>query len=264
MTAINKIAIIGTGNVAINLALALKKAGKEIVQVYGRTNKTVRNLAQKLSSSVIGIVDLKNLTMNADLYIVSISDSSLSSVLEKINVKNKLIVHTSGSYPMEILKNSSSNYGVLYPLQTFSKNRKIDFEFVPICIEANNLENQEKLINLGNLLSKDIRVFNSEERKIIHCSAVFACNFSNFMYIIAENILKKHNISFDILKTLINETTNKINVHSPLDVHTGPAKRKDFEIIENHLKLLDEYPDYKEIYDLLSKKIIKQHEKRND
>ena len=254
-TEINKIAIIGTGNVAVNLSLALKDAGLDIIQVFGRNKIFAKELANKLNSSFT--TDFKKITTDADLIILSILDSALSDVVNQINVENSLIVHTSGTTSIDVLKNASINYGVFYPLQTFIKQKRISFDNIPVCVEANNIENLKRIKQLAEKISKDVREINSDERKIIHLSAVIACNFSNYMYLVAEDVLKKHGIPFDILKPLIIETSEKIKEHNPRQVQTGPAYRKDMGVIKEHLEMLSNFPDYKEVYKLISENLLK-------
>ncbi|MCK4360735.1 MAG: DUF2520 domain-containing protein [Bacteroidales bacterium] len=252
---IKKIVIIGAGNVATNLAQALRKAGFDIIQIYGRTNHLAKALADKVKSSYTS--NLSDLNMEGDIYFISVVDSAFKNILKKINIDDKLIVHTSGSIPMNILNNTSKNYGVFYPLQTFSKQKKPDFENIPICLEANSDRNLKLLTSLAKTISKNVHIINSEQRAALHLSAVFACNFSNHMYVIAENILLKHNISFDMIKPLINETAKNIEDHRPHKVQTGPAKRGDHEIIAKHLELLADNPDFREIYKIITQNIIK-------
>ena len=256
MKEINTIIILGSGNVATHLGIALKGIGKDIQQVYNRTEQSAKELAIQLNTQPI--FDLKNLIPDANLYIISISDSAVESVVSKISLNNKLIVHTSGSLPMEILKNSSSNYGVLYPLQTITKNIKLNFKEIPLCIEASNDEVEYALVNLAKQLSDNVQVINSEQRKVLHLAAIFANNFSNFMFTVSKDILEKHDLSFDLLKPIIKNTFEKATVNDPFSVQTGPAIREDMNIIEKHLQFLSNEPDYKEIYELITKQIIKQ------
>ncbi len=255
LSRIEKIVLIGAGNVATNLALALKNKDKNIVQIYSHTEKSAKILGNKIHTSYT--TDLNKIVTDADLYIVAVTDSSISSVVKNIHLKDNLIVHTSGSVSMEILKHVSSNFGVFYPLQTFTKTGYLDFDTIPVCIEANTLKNQEILSAFAKDLSKYVYVINSEKRKILHLSAVFACNFTNYMYYIAEDILKKYDIDFDILRPLIKETADKIAFNSPYNAQTGPAIRKDIQTINQHLDLLSYNDDYKKIYDLITGDIMK-------
>ncbi|MCF8296614.1 MAG: DUF2520 domain-containing protein [Saprospiraceae bacterium] len=256
-----KISIIGTGNVATHLAVALSNVGHDIACIYGRSEKSAKILSDKVSSNYIS--NIKEIPIESDLIIVSISDDVIKSLIQKLNFGSTLIIHTSGTVGMEILKKSSENYGVFYPLQTFSKDKYVDFTNIPICIESNNENNLQLLYEIGESISNDIRKINSEQRKIIHLAAVFACNFTNYLYSIADEILESEGIAFDILKPLILETSNKIISNKPADVQTGPASRCDFEIIQKHLEQLKKKPEFKKIYDLLSQNIIEKH-KQNE
>ena len=252
---INKIVLIGSGNVATHLVLSLTKKGKNIIHIYGRTISRAKKLAEKINSSYSDKVE--DIPADADLYIVSVSDHALSEVVKKIKFSKKLVVHTSGTSHIEILKNSTDNFGIFYPLQTFSTNKDVDFKSIPICIEANTKENENALNDLAKSISDNVYIVSSEERKILHVCAVFVSNFPNFMYSIADDILEKHNLSFDILKPLILETANKVMSNKPKEVQTGPAFRKDHNTIEKHIDFLSDFEDYKKIYKLLSDHIIK-------
>ncbi|MFH1005760.1 MAG: DUF2520 domain-containing protein [Bacteroidota bacterium] len=230
MKSTSKIVIIGAGNVATHLGKELKIKFSKNINFVDRT---------------------------ADIFIIAVKDDAIDEVAKKINIKNKIIVHTSGSVDMNILRKYSENYGVLYPLQTISKERKLNFEKVPICIEANNKQTEKILFSIGKSISKNVYCINSEKRKILHLAAVFACNFTNHMYFIAEQILKKEKLSFDILKPLIEETAKKILNMSPADAQTGPAKRNDKKILQHHFRILSKNKYYREIYRIISNNIIR-------
>lgn len=250
-----KISIIGSGNLATQLGLALFKEGYLISQVYSRSLKNAAHLAKKLNAEAI--TDLKKLSQNSTIYIIAIKDDALETVAKQLKLKDQLIVHTSGSVSMEALKKSSKNYGVFYPLQTFSKEKKTNFKTIPICIEANNKKTSTTLEYFAKSISGNVKKVNSEQRKKIHLAAVFACNFSNHMYAIAEKLLAKDKLSLDLLKPLIEETANKIKKNKPSKVQTGPAVRNDKKTIDAHLKLLSKEKDLQKIYELISKSIIK-------
>ncbi|MBC8146969.1 MAG: DUF2520 domain-containing protein [Bacteroidetes bacterium] len=256
-----KISIIGTGNVATHLALELANSGHNLVNIFGRTEIKAKQLSEKVNSSFTS--EISNIPKDVDLIIVSITDNAIESVIRNVNFGNTLIVHTSGSVAMDIFEKSSENFGVFYPLQTFSKNKEVDFKYIPICVEANNNKNIHLLFELGKSISNDVRKINSEQRKIIHLAAVFACNFTNHLYSIADEILESNGIPFDILRPLIKETSNKIDNNKPAEVQTGPASRGDSEIIQKHLGQLQNKPEFREIYDLLSRNILQKH-KKND
>ena len=248
-----KIVLIGAGNVATHLGKALLNTGNEILQVYSRTSESAKLLATELNTEYT--INISQLFDKADLYIISVSDDVLPDILKKLKIENKLIVHTSGFLPMDTLKQVSENYGVFYPLQTFSKSREVEMRSVPICIEANTPENLQLLNSLAGQISSDVRQINSDQRKVLHLSAVFACNFPNFMYAIAEKILQNHDMDFSILKPLILETAQKIQELEPANAQTGPAIRGDERVINAHLKMLDNYPAYQKLYQIITDQI---------
>ncbi len=250
---------IGAGNLATHISLTLQKSGFSILQVYSRTEKYANNLAEKLQCEFT--VSVENITLSADIYVVALKDSAFEEVLPKINLKNKLVVHTSGSLPLSVLKNYSENFGVLYPLQTFSKERNIDFRKIPVFIEANSTENENVLLNIARKISDSVSVLSSEKRKSLHLAAVFACNFVNHFYTISSEILKTKEIPFEVLKPLIMETALKVQEMVPEKAQTGPAVRFDENIIAKHIEELKDLNDYAELYNSISKSIFTHHQK---
>ncbi len=252
MKSIKSISFIGAGNVATHLAKALFEEGYHIDQIYSRNIDNALMLADEVQS--IAVDNIQNINSTADLYILSINDDGISSVLKHITNKNVFITHTSGSIHIDVFKdNGFTNYGIFYPLQTFSKTKQVNLLEVPFCIEAN--ENEVALVELANKLSNSVNLVSSEQRKKLHLAAVFACNFTNYMYHVAEDICTKNDVNFNILKPLIKETAQKIAINHPIDVQTGPAKRGDQEIINYHLDQLKDSPNYQEIYELITQNI---------
>ncbi len=249
----HKIVIIGAGNVGTQLGLAFKKSKHTIVQVYSKHKSSASKLAHSLNCNYTNYPEKIDTT--ATIYIIAVKDDSIIEVANLLRLKDKIIIHTSGSVEMTILKHASKNFGVFYPLQTFSKNNNVDFKIIPICIEANNTGTFKILQTLAKSISNNVQKINSEQRKTIHLAAVFACNFSNHLYTIASSILTSANISFDILKPLIEETAKKIKNTHPAEVQTGPAVRNDTKTIKHHLKMLSNKKEYKKIYTLMSKSI---------
>ncbi len=250
---LNKIVLIGAGNVATHLGSALKNAGNEISQVYSKTEKSAEDLATIMNTSFT--TELSEIEENADLYIISLIDDMVERILSQLNFFDKLVVHTSGFLPIDILKKVSENFGVLYPLQTFSKSSDVEMKTVPICLEANTPENLERILVVANQISDDVREVDSAQRKKLHLAAVFACNFPNFMYSIADNLLKDSNLDFDILKPLILETAVKVQNIKPSKAQTGPANRGDESIMNAHLEMLKDYPEYQKLYQAISDQI---------
>jgi len=260
---IQKIALIGAGKLATNLAFTLKKKGFTILQVYNRSLVPGMKLAGKVSSCYID--DLRNLTDKADLYAVAVSDSALQEISEKIHLRNQMIIHFSGTAELSVLKNSSSSYGVLYPPQTFTLRQSAGFLNIPLCIEANNSESERRLTAFAAALSDKIFRVNSSQRRTIHLSAIFAGNFTNFMYSIAEDLLAGNGLPMTLLEPIIEKTKANARRHNIFGLQTGPAIREDIEMIKTHLELLSEKPEFREIYRVMSESIINyKHQDQND
>jgi len=244
-----KIVIIGSGNVAQHLIKAfLKSTDIELLQVFSRSENSLLNLLpkNKITTQFSKIVD-------ADLYIISVTDDAIENVSNNLVFKNKFVVHTSGSVSIEDI-NSNNRKGVFYPLQTFTKNKEVNFKNIPICLEALNKDDYSLLLKVANSISNSVFNISSEQRKSLHVAAVFVCNFTNHMYAIGDDICKKNNIPFDILKPLITETALKIGELSPKEAQTGPAKRNDTSTIDKHILSLDNATQ-KTIYKLLTQSI---------
>jgi predicted short-subunit dehydrogenase-like oxidoreductase (DUF2520 family) len=193
---------------------------------------------------------------------VALKDSAFEEVLPQINFQNKLLVHCSGSMPLSCLEKYSENIGVFYPLQTFSKDREVDFAEIPVFVEANSPENEKKLVQMAEKISGRASVLNSEKRLNLHISAVFACNFVNHFYTIAAEVLKSKEIPFEVLNPLILETARKVQNLEPVLAQTGPAVRFDENVISKHLDALQEFPEFQKLYELVSESIYKFHQKR--
>jgi predicted short-subunit dehydrogenase-like oxidoreductase (DUF2520 family) len=250
----HKIVLLGAGNVATQLGKALHENGYLVSQVYSPTKRSAGTLAKKLKSNPIS--DLKKVDRTASVYIIAVKDDAIALLAKQLKLKDQLIVHTSGTVDINVLKGCSTNYGVFYPLQTFSKDKPLDFKNVPVCIESSNKATAVSLEYFAKSLSKNVQKINSEQRKIIHVAAVFACNFSNHLYTIAASILAGHRLSFDLLKPLIAETADKIKLNAPVKMQTGPAIRKDVKTMNAHLKLLSKDKKLKMIYKLMSDHIM--------
>jgi predicted short-subunit dehydrogenase-like oxidoreductase (DUF2520 family) len=245
-----KVVIIGSGNVAQHLISAFAKSDSvEVIQAFARKKESLLHL---LDSQLI-IDDYTNM-QEADLYIIAVSDNAINEVSTQFPFQNRLVVHTSGSIAMNDL-NSKNRKGVFYPLQTFSKSKEINFQEIPICLETDIEKDYQILETVAKAISNKIYAISSKQRKAIHVSAVFVCNFVNHLYQIGNEICIENDISFAILKPLIKETASKIETLSPLDAQTGPAKRNDTQTINSHLNFLTN-ENQKEIYKLLTKSII--------
>lgn len=245
-----RVSIIGSGNVAQHLIQAFSKTPAiELVQVFVRKKESVAHViaSDKIYTNFNDLIA-------ADLYIIAITDDAIAEVSKQIPFSNELVVHTSGSVSIQAIDNKNRQ-GVFYPLQTFSKSKEVDFKEIPICIEAQNEKDFQILETVAKSISNAVFQINSDQRKALHVAAVFVSNFTNHLYQIGSEICLDNQVSFDILKPLIQETANKIMTLSPQEAQTGPAKRRDTQTINNHLNFLTN-DNQKEIYKLLTKSII--------
>jgi len=253
---IKKVSFVGTGNVAWHLAKALKNTGVQIAEVFSPTKTNAQVFAKEFGCK---IVEQLNAFTDCDLLIVAIPDSKIAELSPQIHLQETLIVHTSGITPISSL-GGRKRFGVFYPLQTFSKKRAVNMSEVPFCIEANNENDSEALLNLAAKLSQTVKRVSSHDRKILHLTAVMVVsNFTNHLYGLAHEILEAGDLSFDFLKPLIKETALKASDVHPTDAQTGPARRRDFSTLEEHLEMLKAFPENREIYKLLSEQIIKKY-----
>ena len=252
-----EVVIIGSGNVATHLGLALKNKGITIKQVYSKNPVNAETLATKLDTTSTS--DIAKIYNEADIYFYALKDSALRGILKKIKMPSGIQVHTGGTIPMSEFEGFTARFGVFYPLQTFSIDKPVDFSNIPICIEASNFEVQTVLADLADLISTKHYLVDSERRKKLHLAAVFACNFTNYMYDIASEILVDAGVDFEIMYPLIDETTRKIKSITPFYAQTGPAVRMDSKTITRHLNLLNGKNNFKAIYKLLTQEIYKRH-----
>jgi predicted short-subunit dehydrogenase-like oxidoreductase (DUF2520 family) len=248
-----KIVLAGTGNVAIVLAKKFKAAGHSIVQVYGRNHIAAAVLADKCGASAC--LSLRDITQQADLYIIAVTDKALLAQAVHLPLKDQLVVHTAGSVSMDVLKKMSSSYGVLYPYQTLRKEVE-PVPAIPFLIDANTIAAREKLAEFAGSIASKLMVANDEQRMQYHLCAVMTTNFSNYLYVLAEDFCNKHGLDFSLLLPLADETARRMHQFSPRRVQTGPAIRKDSSTIKHHLQLLKQEPALQHLYKLFSDEIL--------
>lgn len=256
---IKKISFIGSGNVATHLAKAFSKKGISIQQIYSQTCDNSEILAWQANS--IYICDLDELNLDVDLLIFAVKDEVIKTLSQHILHKkpSMKMVHTSGSVGLDVFDNAE-NTGIFYPLQSFSKTKKIDISEVPFLITSHNEIFKHELMELARLLSTKVYEYTDEQRRHLHIAAVFVNNFSNHLFAIAQDYCEKHQLDYQLLMPLIHETIHKIDTILPKDAQTGPAKRKDTEIIEKHLTLLKAEDEHLyRIYSLLTDSILKMY-----
>ncbi|MBK0384512.1 DUF2520 domain-containing protein [Pedobacter sp. SD-b] len=255
-----KVAILGAGNVATHLAKALIKAGYPVKQVWSRHHQNAVDLALQIGAN--SIQEIADLSKQIDVVIIAVKDDAIESIAAKVPPSNqpRLVLHTSGSTNISVLEKHNQNCGVLYPLQTFSKHADLDFSNVPLLVEANHQQAEEQLMLLAKKLSKTVEKVNSENRMRIHVSAVFACNFTNHFYAIAEKLIAETNLDLDLIRPLILETAQKAMLNSPQIAQTGPARRNDELTINKHLDLLKNNPPLQNLYAIVSQDIVKMYQ----
>ena len=237
-----RIALVGRGRLASSLLPALQRAGHQVVSVNSRT--------------------LAELPQNAEVCIISVKDSALQEVISQVACRtvSPVFLHTAGSMPMTVFEGHARRYGVFYPMQTFSKERQVDFSSIPTFIEASDAATLELVHTLASSITQRVYELSTEDRKYLHLSAVFACNFANHCYAMSAELLEKHGLPFDVMLPLIDETAQKVHTLHPLDAQTGPAVRYDENVIRMQAQLLADNPAMQDLYERLSHHI---HQKAN-
>ncbi len=248
-----RIVLIGSGNVATHIGKALYEAGHEVMQVYSRDIENAINLSASIDAA--GINEISRLVQTADVYILSVKDDALDSVIKALPKLNGLVCHTAGSISIDVL-DRFDKYGVFYPFQTFSKEKQVNFEKISVLIEANDEGSLKKLKRLGASISTKVSEVSSLQRCQLHVSAVFACNFVNHLYCMADDLLKQSGLSFDLIKPLIKETAEKVMSLPPYQTQTGPASRDDQHVIDKHMEMLKGLEPYASVYKMLTDSIL--------
>lgn len=246
------VAIIGTGNVAFVLGGLIKNAGHTIAQVSGRNKANAVLLAEDLNSKATAIEEV---SAEADIYIIAVSDKAIAETASQLKVKDKIVVHTAGGVSADVLKPASENYGVLYPLQSIRKENT-QLPVIPLLTDGCNDNVREQLFFFAQSLSSITGTANDEQRLALHIAAVFASNFSNYMYTLAKSFCDKEHVSFNYLLPLIEETALRLKYFPPEKMQTGPAIRGDMNTVNKHIAILEKYPDLKNIYKEMSENIM--------
>lgn len=249
-------AFIGAGNVAWHLAPALENIGVVITHIYNRTPKSGVNLVKKLYQAELKD-DLDFSSLKVDIIFITVADDALEEIISKLSIhKDTIVIHTSGAQSMDILAYHFPKCGVFYPLQTFSKSRKIYFKDVSLLIEATDKKIIALLSGLGRKLTGNVKEVSSEQRAYVHLAAVFACNFSNHMLFLAGKLLHQQKLDIKNLLPLISETIDKALTIGAEQAQTGPARRHDLKILDKHVEMLQKDEDMSEIYKLISQHIL--------
>jgi predicted short-subunit dehydrogenase-like oxidoreductase (DUF2520 family) len=257
-----KIILIGAGNVAWHLGHRLREVGIDVVQVVNRSAEHGRALAGSLGAD--WTVDSSSISRKGELYILAIRDDAIASLAQELKnflPENALVVHTSGGTPGAVLSASFRRHGVLYPLQSFSREQQVVWEDIPVCIDASTEADLQFLEKVARNLSPKVFKVTDDARAIVHVAAVFANNFPNFLFSVSELILENERLPFDLLRPLILETARKVQTRSPASMQTGPAVRGDDATIARHQQYLERYPELAELYRTLTLSIKSRHQK---
>jgi len=254
-----KVALIGSGNVATVLGSIIHNAGHEIVQVLSRNENHAKALAQSFNCSFGSFKSTPY--KDADIYLLAITDTALYHLDQYVQLGNKLVVHTAGSVSKEVLKNISSTYGIIYPLQSLIKNSKVVPE-IPLLVDGNNADTIHFIREFSNTLSHDVIIADDNQRLKFHVAAVIVNNFTNHLFAMGDDFCKIEEIDFKKLYPLIDETISRIKTNSPMAVQTGPAIREDIYTLGKHLQILSAHPDLKYLYLKLSESVLKLHQKK--
>lgn len=258
-----KIVFIGAGNLATNLSRALFNAGNDIVQVFSRTIDSASRLAAAVGGLPVTSID--KVTTDADVYILAVRDSVMPELIPELcrGRENKIFIHTAGSVPMDVFSGMARHYGVIYPMQTFSKKKLVDFDEIPCFIEGSDDFTLDTVARLADGITEKVFFLKSDARKQLHLAAVFACNFANHCYEIASELLAKQDIPFDVMLPLIDETAAKVHTLTPRQAQTGPAVRYDQSVIRQQSEMMKDNPIFRQIYECMSISINRSSQNKN-
>lgn len=255
------VSFVGSGNLAWHLASALDNTDYPVKEVYSRNEKNALALVQRLyHGQVKRTLDFSS--SPSRIFIIAVADDALEEVAQEIILpEDAILLHTSGSRPLDVLQfAATSRTGVFYPLQTFTRHKKVDFTDVPFFVESEDQETEKIMLEMAKAISRKVFRISSEERKALHVSAVFASNFTNHMLAISKDIMKAHKLDFEWLKPLIAETVNKSLTLTPEEAQTGPARRGDLEILDKHVEFLENDEAVAEIYRVVSQHILDRYQ----
>lgn len=251
------VTVIGCGNVGTHFCKSFLQDRVKIVQVINKTELWAKKVAQEVKADFS--FEFNSIPENTDYLVICVKDKDIENVVEKIPVGNYTVIHTSGTVSIDVFKNKFKNFGVVYPLQTFTKEKRLSLKTIPFFLESNSKDNFLNLKRFALAYSDNIWEANSDKRKNIHLAAVFSCNFVNHLMVLSKEILKTEEMPLEILHPLIKETIEKALLFGPEKVQTGPAVRGDEQTIKLHLELLENKKEIQTLYKLLSQSITEQN-----
>ncbi|MDA3820829.1 MAG: DUF2520 domain-containing protein [Candidatus Delongbacteria bacterium] len=258
----HQISIIGSGNLGTNLAITLFQNKFVINSIISRQIKNAEQLASQCAA--LAGTKIEHIPDHSDTLFFCVPDDVLTDILANHDFGNTLLIHTAGSMNINVFKKHSNNYAVLYALQTFSKDHIADFKNAPVFIEANNKYSFDRVQQIAGKISLNVQELSSKKRLELHTAAVFACNFTNHMYKIAEDLIQDTDLDFDVFVPLIRETTEKIiDIKDPARCQTGPAVRNDKNTMDKHLAVLKKNKALADLYKIISNRIFEQNRKQD-
>lgn len=251
-----RIVMIGAGNVATHICRTLAGKDCSLVQVWSRSWESASELAALTGCEPV--VSFDNIVRDADIYIISVVDSALDSVVGRLcaECRQGVFVHTAGTMPMQVFEGRAEHYGVMYPMQTFTKRKRLDFKVIPCFVEASDDGALAVIKRFASLLSDNVYELSGDDRRWLHVAAVFACNFSNACCAMSSRILKEHGLDFSVMLPLVDETMRKLHSLAPEEAQTGPAVREDYNVMDRHMEMLGGDEKLRQVYDMMSKIII--------
>ena len=255
-----KISLIGSGKTATALGKALAQAGHTILQVWSRSEANANDLARQLNA--MATTDLAAINADADIYLLAVKDDAIGEVLGQLKIGDKIVAHTSGIKSKELLKATSLNYGIFYPFVSMTKESTTDLKNALLMIEGSNEGTINALSALANTISDNVRMVEENQRQSLHLAAVFAHNFTNHIYTVAEKILSDKGLPFEDLRPLIAAHLSSIQKLSSSVLQTGPAIRHDSTTIEDHLRLLEQNKELKDLYLTMTEAIQQWHKSK--
>ncbi len=251
-----RVVIIGAGNVASVFGRLISAASHEIIQVYSRSISSAQSLGKELGCSFVDNLEAVDLT--ADIYILAITDNALQNIQDSLFLGDKLVVHTAGSVSKKVLSNISSQYGVLYPLQSLRKDQSADQSIIPLLIDANKESVLSIIEQFAFTLSSVVCIVGDDKRLCLHLAAVIVNNFTNHLYTLTAEYCKNEEVDFKMLQPIIEQTALRLRANLPADLQTGPAIRNDQSTLDKHIQALANHPELKTIYLIFTESLLKR------
>ena len=250
--------MIGAGNVSTHISRHFHSAGHQISCIYSRTEAAAQRLASELG--VPGTSNMEKVPLEADFFILCVTDHTVAEVAEQLRGRKGIWLHTAGALPMDVFQGITNEFGVLYPLQSLSKDRNIQKGHIPFLVEASSPQVLERITDLVHSISERVEEVDSHTRLKVHLAAVFANNFSNHMQLVAKEIMEEANLDPGLLGPLLEETFHKLKEMDAGSAQTGPAVRGDQETMNKHIELLKDHPEWEKLYTFISRDITRSRE----